>query len=62
MDAELFGGAALIAVGALQNVLDETLFEFADGLIKENPAIYHLSDKPFQLISHVRTLRCRKFF
>ena len=61
MDAELFGGAALVAVGLFQHTLDEALFKFADSLFKEDSAVHHLSDKPFQLISHVRTLRSKKF-
>jgi hypothetical protein len=58
VDAENFGGAGLVAVGAIQNALDETLFEFANRLIKKNSAFYHLIDEPFQLIFHDRTLRC----
>ena len=57
MNAKDFGGARLVAVGAVQNALDETLFEFADGFIKQNPALHHLVDEPFQLILHDDTLR-----
>jgi len=59
MNAEKFGGAALVAVGALQDALDEAFFEFPDRLIKQNSAFHHLPDQAFQLISHVRTLRNR---
>jgi len=57
VDAKNFGGAGLVAVGTVQDALDETLFEFADGLIKKNSAFHHLIDEPFQLIFHDRTLR-----
>lgn len=57
MNAKLLRSAALVAIGALQNAFNEAFFEFADGLIKQDAAIHHLSHKPFELISHVRTLR-----
>jgi hypothetical protein len=50
-------GAGLVAVGAVQNALDETLFEFANGFVKQDPALDHLIDEPFQLIFHDGTLR-----
>jgi hypothetical protein len=57
VDAKNLGGAGLVTVGAVQDALDETLFEFADRLIKKNSAFHHLIDEPFQLIFHDRTLR-----
>jgi hypothetical protein len=59
VDAQDLGGTRLIAVGAVQYVLDEALFEFTDRLIKEDPTLYHLIDEPFQLIFHDDTLRCK---
>jgi hypothetical protein len=61
MNSQKFRGAALVAVGALQNPLDEALFEFPDGFVEQDPAFHHLSHKAFQLISHVRTLRACEF-
>jgi hypothetical protein len=54
VDAEQFGGAGLIAVGALQNAFDEALFKLAHGFIEQNSAFHHLQDQTFELISHVR--------
>jgi hypothetical protein len=59
VNAENFGGAGLIAVGAVHDALDETLFEFPDGLVKKNAALHHLIDEPFQLIFHDDTLRSK---
>jgi len=61
VDSQEFGRPALIAVGSLQNPLDEAFFEFAHGFIEQNSAFHHLSHKAFQLISHVRTLRACDF-
>jgi len=61
MNPQKFRGPALIAVGSLQNPLDEAFFEFPDRFIKQNSALHHLSHKAFQLISHVRTLRACEF-
>jgi hypothetical protein len=61
MDSQKLGGPALIAVGPLQNPLDEAFFEFPDGFIEQDSAFHHLSHKAFQLISHVRTLRACDF-
>jgi hypothetical protein len=44
VNAESFRGAGLIAVGPFEDALDEALFEFADGLVKEDSAFYHLYD------------------
>src|SRR5712692_2011048 len=61
VDAENFGGAGLVAVCAVQDVFDKTLFKFADRLVKQNTALYHLIDEPFQLIFHDGTLRSRTY-
>jgi len=42
VNAEKFGGAGLVAVGAIQDALDETFFEFADGLVEEDATLDHL--------------------
>ena len=55
MNSEDFGGAGLIAVGAFEDALDETLFEFAHGLIEEDAALDHQGNQAFQLISHGRS-------
>lgn len=60
VDAEKARGPRLVAVGAIQHALNEFLFEFVDGLIKEDSPIYHLPDQRFQLIFHDRTLRTKK--
>lgn len=58
MDAQHFGGAALVAFGAIQDALDEAFFEFADGFIEEYSPLYHLCYQPFQLVLHdVRSAR-----
>ena len=57
VNAEELCGAGLVAGGAVQDALDETLFEFADGLVEQNPPLHHLIDEPFQLVFHVGTLR-----
>jgi len=61
VDAKDFRRAGLIAVGAVQDPLDKTLFEFPDRLVKENAALHHLIDEPFQLIFHDDTLRSEDF-
>jgi hypothetical protein len=57
VDAKNLGSLGLVALGVVQNTLDETLFKFADSFIKQNPALHHLIDEPFQLIFHDDTLR-----
>jgi hypothetical protein len=57
VNAEDLRGAGLVAVGALQDALDETLLELAHGLIEQDAPVHHLCDKPFELIFHDRTLR-----
>ena len=55
MNAEQFRGSRLVSVCALEYAFDELLLKLADGFVEQNAAFHHLSDKPFQLISHVRT-------
>ena len=50
VNAKNFGRAGLVAVRAVQNALDEALFEFADRLFKKNSALYHLTDESFQFV------------
>jgi len=57
MNAENFGCLGLVAVGAVQNTLDEALLELADGFVEQNPPLDHLIDEPFQLVFHDGTLR-----
>jgi len=57
VNAKDSGSTGLVAIGAVQDALDKTLFEFADGFVKQNPALHHLIDEPFQLIFHDATLR-----
>ena len=44
VNAKHLGGAALIAVGAFQNSLDEPLFKFTDRFLEKNSALHHLTD------------------
>ena len=53
MDAQKFGGTALIAVGAFEHAFDKALLKFPHGFVEQDAAFNHLNDKPFQLISHV---------
>src|SRR5579863_247559 len=55
--AENLRGTRLVAVGAVQDALDETLLKFSDGLVEQNAPVHHLNDKPLELIFHDRTLR-----
>jgi hypothetical protein len=55
--AEDMRGAGLVAVGAIQNTLNEALFEFPHSFVEEDAAFHHLADKSFQLILHVGTLQ-----
>src|ERR1700742_1117970 len=43
MDTQLFRGARLIPMGGVEYFLDEAFFKFADGLVKQNPVVYHFS-------------------
>ena len=56
MDAQLFGGAGLIPMRAVEDLFDEALFKFADGFVEQNAVLYHLHYQAFQLILHVATL------
>jgi hypothetical protein len=47
VNSQELGGPALIAVGPLENPLDEAFFEFTDGFIEQNSALHHLSHKAF---------------
>jgi len=62
VNAERLGGAGLVSVVALQDSLDETFLEFTDRFFEEDAALHHLGYQAVQLISHVRTLRCRSNF
>jgi hypothetical protein len=42
VDAEDFGGTALVAVGAFHGGLEEALLEFLERLLKEDPTVNHL--------------------
>jgi len=55
MNAEEFCGARLVSIRPFQNAFNKPLLKFADGFIEQDATLYHLPDKPFQLISHVRT-------
>ncbi len=57
MDAERFGGAALIAAGMLQDAADEFLLEFGHGFIEQNAALDHHDDQRIQFLFHVYMLR-----
>jgi len=62
VNAQQFRGTGLIAVGALQNTLDESFLKFTNGFVEQNAPLHHLSHKAFQLISHVCTLRTYDLF
>jgi hypothetical protein len=55
------GGAGLIATGAVQNALDEFLFEFIDRFFEMDSALHHLADQSFELVLHCSTLRTKVF-
>jgi hypothetical protein len=57
VNPEDYRGAGLVAIGAIQDALDETLFKFPDGLIEQDSPIHHLNNEPLKLIFHDRTLR-----
>jgi len=57
VDPQDFSGTRLVAVGALEHALDETLLKLTYSLVKEDSTLHHLRHKPFQLVFHVRTLR-----
>jgi len=62
VNAEGLRGAGLISVVALKDALDETFLEFFDGFFEQDAALHHLGYQAVQLVSHVRTLRCRSNF
>ena len=47
MNAEDFRGAGLVAIGAVEDALDETLFKFSNGLVEEDAALDHLQYQTF---------------
>lgn len=57
VNAENLCGARLVAVGAVEDALDEALLELLHGLIEQDAPVYHLGHKPLKLISHDGTLR-----
>ena len=57
VDAEDFGGARLIAVGAIEDALDEFFLELGDGFLEKDFALDHPSHQSFELIFHDDTLR-----
>jgi len=42
VNAQDAGGAGLVAVGAVERLADELLFEFDDGFVEENAPFDHL--------------------
>jgi hypothetical protein len=52
MPAQHAGGAALVAVVAVQDLLDEALLELAHGFIEIDAALDELVHQGFQLIFH----------
>ena len=59
VDTEEFGGARLVAAGALEGAANESLFEFGDGIAKADAAVNQVANQRFQLIFHDGTLRAR---
>jgi hypothetical protein len=57
MDAERFGGAALVSAGMFQNAADEFFLELSHGFIEQNAPLDHHSDQRIQLLFHVCMLR-----
>jgi hypothetical protein len=57
VNAEDLGGARLVAVGAVEDALDEALLELFHSLIEQDAPVYHLGHKSLKLISHDGTLR-----
>jgi hypothetical protein len=47
MNAEEGSGAGLIAIGAIEDALDKTFFEFADSLVEKDAALDHLQYQTF---------------
>jgi hypothetical protein len=61
VNAENLCGARLVAVGAVEDALDEALLELFHGLIEQDSPVYHLGHKPLKLIFHDGTLRVIRF-
>jgi hypothetical protein len=57
VDAQDFGGAALVSSGMLQDTPNEFLLEFREGFFEQNAALDHHSYQRFQLLFHVCMLR-----
>jgi hypothetical protein len=47
VNPQQFRGTRLVPVGAFQDALDEALFEFTHGFIKQDAAFHHLYYKAF---------------
>jgi len=57
MNAQRFGGAALIAAGMFQDAANEFLLKFGHGLVEQNATIDHHADQRIQFLFHVCVLR-----
>src|SRR5277367_6693698 len=57
VDAERFGGAALIAAGMFQHAANEFFLELSQGLFEQNAALDHHAYQRIQLLFHVCMLR-----
>lgn len=57
VDSQDLGGAALIALGVLQDSPDKLFLELRHGFFEQNPTLDHHSDQSFQLLFHVCMLR-----
>ena len=57
VDAEDFGGTALVSPGVFEDAPDKFLLEFSEGFFEQNSALDHHSDQRFQLLFHVCMLR-----
>ena len=44
VNAENCGGTGLVAVGAIEDALNEALFKFADRLVEKDATLDHLQD------------------
>jgi hypothetical protein len=44
VNAENLRGTRLVAIGAVKNALDKTLFELSYGFFEQNAPIHHLND------------------
>ncbi len=57
VDAEDFGGTALVSPGVFEDAPDKFLLKFSEGFFEQNSALDHHSDQRFQLLFHVCMLR-----